>query len=299
MGQPPLTVVVPHYGDPLSPAPLVEALLAQREAPELQIVVVDDASAVAYPGRSGVTVVRRDVNGGFGSAVNSGAAVAEGELLLLLNSDLGIRETFVRDLLTAAEPWLPAVVSPRVVDEDGEELYSGRYFPRIRHQAAEWLTPLARWRGTRAWHEAVGHDLAARGTDSLVDWAVGAALLVPLADFRAVGGFDERFFMNAEEIDLQRRLRDRGLPSVVLSAPTAVHAGGGSSDPALRRRWLTESRLAYADKWGGRRRLQAALTAASGVNLAWNAGRRAAGADVDPAQTCRDELDLVRPRSRR
>ncbi len=100
--------------------------------------------------------------------------------------------------------------------------------------------------------------------------------------------------MNSEEVDLQRRLRERGLPSVVLAGPTAVHAGGGSSDSARRREWLVQSRLAYADKWGGRRRLQAALGAATAANLAWNTGRRLAGRDVAPLRTVSQEAALLR-----
>ena len=122
---------------------------------------------------------------------------------------------------------------------------------------------------------------------------IGAALLLPTADFRAAGGFDERFFMNAEEVDLQRRLRERGLRSVVLGSPVVVHEGGGSSDPERRRRWLVEARLAYADKWGGRRRLQSALALATAANLAWNVGRRVAGRQVAPLRTARTELGLI------
>jgi N-acetylglucosaminyl-diphospho-decaprenol L-rhamnosyltransferase len=291
-----VTAVVPHYGSPATPLPLLDALASQVGVPGLDVVLVDDASPEPFPAHPGVEVVRRDVNGGFGAAVNTGAAVADGELLLVLNSDLEVGPTFVRDLLAAARPWLPAVVSPRVVDPGGAELATGRWFPRVRHQLAEWLVPLARWRDTDVLRAAVGHDVAARGEEAVVDWVVAAALLVPLADFRAVGGFDERFFMNSEEIDLQRRLRERGLPSVVLAAPTVVHAGGGSSDAARRRAWLVRSRLEYADKWGGRRRLQVALGAATAVNLAWNAGRRAAGRDVAPLRTAREEAALLRRR---
>ncbi len=299
MAQPPVTVVVPHYGSPATPLPLLASLQAQEGAPELQVVLVDDASPEPFPGAPGTHVVRREVNGGFGSAVNSGAEVADGDLLLVLNSDLRIDPGFVRDLVAAARPWLPAVVSPRVVDESGTEMYTGRHFPRVHHQATEWLVPLARWRHTPRLHEAVGHDVRAHGHEAVVDWVVAAALLVPLADFRAVGGFDPRFFMNSEEVDLQRRLRERGLPSVVLAAPTVVHEGGGSSDPERRRTWLVESRLAYADKWGGRRRLQAALGAATATNLVWNTGRRLAGRDVAPLRTARDEAALLRRPRRR
>jgi GT2 family glycosyltransferase len=294
-------VVVPHYGSPDIPTPLLDALLSQQggaDRADLHLVLVDDASPEPFPARSGVEVVRREANGGFGAAVNTGAEVAEGELLLVLNSDLQVGPRFVADLLAGARPWLPAVVSPRVVGPDGLELATGRHFPRVRHQVTEWLVPLARWRATDALHRAVGHDVSARGGEAVVDWVVAAALLVPLADFRAVGGFDERFFMNSEEVDLQRRLRERGLPSVVLAQPTAVHAGGGSSDAARRRQWLVRSRLEYADKWGGRRRLQAALGAATVTNLAWNTGRRIAGRDVAPLRTAREEAALLRRRTR-
>ena len=300
MGGPPVTVVVPHHGSPGTPVPLLDALLGQVGAPPLEVVLVDDASAEPFPDRDGVTVVRREANGGFGSAVNTGVAAARGadaDLLLVLNSDLVIGEGFVRDLVVAAEPWMPAVVSPRVVGTDGTEAAIGRRFPRVRHQVVEWLVPLARWRALDALHRAVGHEVTAPGLTAPVDWVVGAALLLPLGEFRAVGGFDPRFFMNSEEVDLQRRLRERGLPSVVLDRPTATHEGGGSSDPALRRRWLVESRLAYADKWGGRRRLQAGLAAATAVNLVWNTGRRVAGRRVAPLATAREELSMITRRS--
>ena len=115
----------------------------------------------------------------------------------------------------------------------------------------------------------------------------------PLAEFRAVGGFDERFFMNSEEVDLQRRLRLRGVPSVALRSPTVVHAGGGSSPSAQRRAWLVDGSLRYADKWGSRRRLQAALLAATGANLAVNALRWLAPRDVEPWRTAVAEVRML------
>ena len=123
---------------------------------------------------------------------------------------------------------------------------------------------------------------------------VGAAILVPTAEFRAVGGFDERFFMNAEEVDLQRRLRGRGVPSVYCGTVHVVHEGGGSSgDGARRRAWLVEGRTRYAQKWGGRRRQRAALTAASVVNLGWGAARAAAGRPTTPLRTFRREMTWI------
>jgi len=295
-----VSIVVPHYGDPRPTGRLLDALRAQTAADRTEVIVVDDRSPEPFPETEGVTVVRREHNGGFGAAVNSGAALATEPLLMVLNSDLEVSETFVADFVSAASPWLPAVVSPRVVGQDGSPLWTGRHFPRVRHQAVEWLVPLARHRHRRILHEWVGHDTSVRvDASATVDWVVGAALLLPTDDFRAVGGFDERFFMNSEEIDLQRRLRERGLPSVVLPEPSVVHEVGGSSDPLRRRAWLVRSRLDYADKWGSRRRLQLALLAATAVNLCWNAGRRALGRPVHPLSDAREEAALLTQRTAR
>lgn len=290
-----VSVVVPHFGDPAPSLALIQQLRAQT-CPEVEIIVSDDASPEPFPATDRVTVVRRPTNGGFGANVNSGAAVATGEALLVLNSDLTIEPTFVADMLDASRRHPRAVLSPRVVDARGVETWTGRVFPRTRHQAVAWLTPLARWRHTNAWHRAVGHDVGAHGSESHVDWVVGAAMWIPLADFREVGGFDERFFMNSEEVDLQRRLRERGVPVVALQSPTVVHEGGGSSPSESRRRWLVEGGMLYADKWGSRRTLQAALTAATAANLVVNAGRRAAGRDVHPIEVARNEMAMIRSR---
>ncbi len=291
---PEVGVVVPHHGDP-SPTLATVAALRDQVGVALEVVVVDDASPEPFPPADGATVLRRERNGGFGAAVNTGVAEVSAPLLLVLNSDVSFGSSFVADLVRAARPWLPAVVGPLVRDEDGTPAPTARHFPTVAHQAVEWLTPLARFRGTRAAHEAVGHDTrAVPGAVLPVDWVVGAAMLLPTAVFRAVGGFDERYFMNSEEVDLQRRLRDLGVASVFAGTVALTHVGGGSSDPALRRRWLVESRLEYAARWGGRRRLTAALTAATAVNAGVNAGRRLAGRDVHPVATARAELALIR-----
>lgn len=287
-----VSAVIPHYGSADPTIALVDRLRACAELS--QIIVADDASPVPFPDLAGVEVVRRAVNGGFGSAVNSGAAAAHGDLLLVLNSDLEVDPATLDAFLREARDWLPAVVAPAVVDPAGVPDFTGRHFPTVGHQAVEWLLPLARFRQRTALHEAVGHDTrAVPGAVTSVDWLVGAILLMPMADFRAVGGFDERFYMNSEEVDLQRRLRERGVPSIYLGNHQVVHEGGGSSAAEHRRRWVTDSRWVYADKWGGTARLRAALSAATGANLLWNAGRAAAGRDTTPLATARAEWQLI------
>lgn len=289
-----VSVVVPHYGDAEPTRRLIDDLVGQA----FEIVVVDDCSPTPFPEVEGVTVVRRPRNGGFGTTVNAGARAATGELLLILNSDLRVDADFVTRLVDASAPWQPAITGPNLVNPDGSSEFSPRRLPTIGHQVVEWLTPLSRFRHTTAWHRGVGHDLDALAAERPVpvDWLVGAALLIPRRVFLDAGGFDERYFMNCEEVDLQRRLHEVGIPSVFLPSVRAVHEGGGSSDPAKRRRWVAQSRLSYAAKWGGLRRLRAGLRAASVVNLVANGTRRLAGRGVAPLRTFAEEWSLTRGR---
>ncbi|CAG7574062.1 N-acetylglucosaminyl-diphospho-decaprenol L-rhamnosyltransferase [Barrientosiimonas humi] len=288
-----VAVIIPHFGDPAPTQLLVRQLNDQRGS-DCRVIVVDDASPVPFPSGEGFEVVRRQTNGGFGSAVNSGLAVVDEDAVLVLNSDVQVEPHFVSDLLAAADPWWPAVLSVQVRQQ--RDLCVTRLWPTPRQHVVEWLEPLARFHG-RPWLErALGNDVAGWSSPSVAvtDWAVGVCLLMPTDDVQAVGGFDERFFMNSEEIDLQRRLHEeRGLPVVVLPSPTLEHEGGGSSDPLRRAGWVVDSRFRYQQKWGSPTALRVGLMAASLVNLGWNGARRLAGRDVQPLSGFRSQRAVI------
>lgn len=292
-----VTAVIPFYGDPAPTLALIKSLLAQGDDRLVQVVVSDDCSPAPFPETDGVTIVRRSTNGGFAHAVNSGVAAAAAEDVLILNSDLELAPGFLTTLLDGAAPWMPAVVSCGMTSPDGDFSSPGRHFPTVTHQVVEWLLPLVRLRRTQLLHELVGHDTAVDGTiDQVTDWVVGALMLIPTDAYRSVGEMDETFYMNCEEVDLQRRLAQIGLPRVVLEGVTVMHEGGGSSESERRVAWVMDGRRRYTRKWGGRTgllRLEVSMIAATAVNLVWNAARRAAGSDVEPFAVARHQLDLV------
>lgn len=290
-----VSAIIPHYGDSVPTLAVVGQLRNQTSVKDLEIIVSDDCSPEPFPEGEGYVVVRREKNGGFGSNVNSAAKAATGDLLLVLNSDLSLTPDLVAELLEAASAQRPCVASPRVV-EHGAANYTARRWPKSRHHAWEWLTPLARIRHTKLWHRMVGHDLRAHEatTPTPVDWVMGACMLIPRDAFERVGGMDERFFMNSEEVDLQRRLTAIGVPSVYLPQVSVEHAAGGSTPSDHRRGWVTDSRFQYAEKWGGVRTLWLLLTIATEINCLWNLTRQARRVQgVDAWATRKHEHELI------
>jgi GT2 family glycosyltransferase len=123
-------------------------------------------------------------------------------------------------------------VSPRLLDAHGHE------------QRVVWPFPSP----GRAWLQAVGLGrVPARQT-----FVVGAALLLRREALDAVGPFDERFFLYAEEADWQRRAGAAGWRSAVCTEAVATHIGAASSDDQLKRETLFHAaQETYVRKWSG------------------------------------------------
>jgi N-acetylglucosaminyl-diphospho-decaprenol L-rhamnosyltransferase len=290
MTQTQVSVVIPHYGDPRHALGLVDQLLDQRDLDAMEILVVDDASPIPFPETvdQRVTLVRRELNGGFGAAVNDGAARATHPWLLILNSDVRIAPDTVRRLLDAVPS---GALGGPAVRTAGQVERTGRSFPSAGRVALARVQVLQRFHTSRWYLRAIGVDLTpAPGKSSPVDWVAGVVLLLPTRVFREVGGFDTSFFMYCEETDLQRRLADLGVPRVLVGSVEVEHTGGASSDPERTQSWLTSSQLRYADKWGVRRRTLTAMRLAALINLTTSALRRIAGRPTRPLTDLRREL---------
>lgn len=291
----PISVVVPHWGDPALAGRLVDDLLDSQDASRLQIVVVDDASPTSFDPREGVTVVRRDSNGGFGAAVNTGARLASHPWLMILNSDLRLTPGWIAAFVNAASSVQPAVCSPQLM-ESGSPAPTANLF-----HANSWKVVLlrshlfTRLRVDHSLARHLGHDTTCRpGKRRQTDWLTGACLLMPRLAFEGVGGFDERFHMFSEEVDLQLRLAQLGVAAWFLGDLTVDHVGGGSTDPEGRAQALLRSQFVFARKWGFARRLLAAFGALAVVNLGYDIARDVTGRRVGAFAWFRRRLRMAR-----
>ncbi len=217
----------------------IAALEAQTYR-DFRAVLIDNASRPeerpeAAQAPEWLAIVQSEANLGFAGGNNRAAeAAGDAEFLALLNPDAFPEPRWLEELVAAASRWPHAAAfgSAQLLDADPSKLDG----------AGDALHAIGiPWRG------GLGASASTLPPEGETFAACGAAMLVRTADFRAVGGFDERFFCYVEDIDLCFRLRLQA--RATMQIPTAVvrHVGGGVSARGS----------AFADFHGARNRVWA------------------------------------------
>ena len=227
--------------------------------PRIEIVVVDNASqdgSAPTVADLGLQVVALEQNLGFGGGCNVGWRATRAPSVLFLNPDARITPDGVLRLAAALDRTGAGAVAPRILDENGGLEWSLRRFPTVRSIYAQALFAY-RFLPRATWTDELIRDRERYEREDTVDWASGACLIVRRDVLERIAGFDEGFFMYAEDVDLCRRIWDLGHAVIYVPSVTCVHAGGSSAP-----RWrllpvLASSRVRYASRHFGRARAAA------------------------------------------
>ncbi len=218
-------VVVVNYNGAEDTAQCVESLLSSSERPVL--VVVDNASdmggleeAVApYPKAK---LICSPTNLGFGRGNNLGMRWAlshtDCEFIFLLNNDAMVQPTTLRELQDALASHPEAgIVAPRIVmAEESDVLWYGG-------GEVDWRKGAAKVPGYRGPANA---DTAMSARD--VSFASGCAMLIRRSVLEQAGGFDPRFFMYEEDLELCLRVQEHGWTIKYVPDAVVLHKGQGS-----------------------------------------------------------------------
>jgi len=228
-----LSVLIVTYNSKRLIDALLTALAPQLEGLDAEVVLVDNAShdgtadivAERYPW---VRLLRSQENLGFAAGNNLAAQSANGRMLLLLNPDaLPEPGAIARGLqLMLAHPQV-GLGGGRLLGDDGSTQPSARMFPSLAQEFIV-LSGLAAKYPRSRWFGRLDRTWADPDQPAAIDWAPGAFVYIPHALFRSLSGFDERFFLYYEEVDLCRRIQAAG-STIQYWPELRVHHIGGES----------------------------------------------------------------------
>lgn len=181
-----------------------------------QLYASDDAQQIK--------IVSLESNRGFSAANNIGAEMATGEVLFFLNPDTETQSGAVGEIYRfLMENRRVGAVGPHIINPDGTD-----------QQSITWLISV----GTLFKHYLPLHALFSpsferdAGSPKItreVETVKGCALAVRRDAFRESGGWDESYFLYAEERELCYQLKKRGYKTYFLRSATVMHHGGAST----------------------------------------------------------------------
>jgi N-acetylglucosaminyl-diphospho-decaprenol L-rhamnosyltransferase len=239
-----VTDVLPVVTVTYSPGSHLESFLASlshaTERP-VSVVLADNGSTDGSPEAAverypDVTLFRTGANLGYGTAVNRAVRQldgdSDGDWVIVANPDVQWGPGSIDALLDAASRWPGAgAFGPLIRDPDGSVYPSARHQPSlIRGGMHAVVGPF--WK-RNPWTAAYRQERL-EPSERPVGWLSGSCLLVRRSAFDEIGGFDERYFMYMEDVDLGDRLGRAGWQSVYVPTAEVLHHKGHSTghDPA-------------------------------------------------------------------
>ena len=212
-----VAVVVVHFGAPGPTVACIATLRADPSQVERRVVVVDNSGGLD-PATLGteVAVVTAAGNLGFGAGVNLGVEAlgsVSWDALVVLNHDVEVRPGFLSAAVEAVSaPGVGAASGPLFLDSERRRLwYAGG--------GVDFLTGTVRQ----------SRRLRDVGRERDVSFLPGAAIVFAWKAFHGAGGFDPRFFLYHEDLDICMRLRRRGWRLRFVPALEAVHRLGAAT----------------------------------------------------------------------
>lgn len=256
-----VSAIVLNYRTPQETVACVHNLQKQTVADQMEIIVVEnhseDESIGVLRNRLKVpalAIIETPRNLGFGGGYNKGIQRAQSKYILINNPAKILQNDGIEKMVMTMErdPSI-GIIAPKLVYDDGTIRPSVRSFPSPLDIIIK-RTPL-RYVFPKIFARYVRIDVDSQKRQN-VDWVVGGCLMIRRDLFDEIGGFDERFFLFFEDIDLCLRVHCKGKKVVYDPSVTALDRKRRLSGEGFFDLFLTKtgrihllSALKYFWKW--------------------------------------------------
>ncbi len=260
--------VLPVVTVTYSPGPHLDRFLASLShatARRVSVLMADNGSTDGAPDDAverypDVRLFSTGANLGYGSAVNravqrllrDGETEGGDEWIVVANPDVQWGPGSIDALLDAAARWPRAgALGPLIHDPDGSVYPSARELPSlVRGGMHAVLGPM--WKAN-PW-SATYRQERLEPSERPVGWLSGSCLLLRRTAFEQIGGFDERYFMYMEDVDLGDRLAKAGWLNVYVPSAEVLHHKGHATARASAHNLAAHHKSTYtylADRHSG------------------------------------------------
>ena len=178
-------------------------------------------------------VVENPTNVGFAKANNQAIEIAQGEYILLLNSDTVVQPQAINNLLQFAQESDSSIglIAASLLNPDQTYQPQGGFFPSLLTLAVQQFflddLPLI-----GRFLPSLQYRYRQAGNVQRSDWVGGTALLIKRSVIDKIGLLDDSIFMYTEDVDYCYRAHQAGFQAVIYHPSQVVHLGSGSSSSA-------------------------------------------------------------------
>lgn len=228
----------------------IESLLRETKGVDFTLYIVDNNStdnttAIIKEKFPQVILIENRENGGFGHGHNTVLNTVDSKYHAVINPDIYVEGDVIAALVKVLEKDdKVAMATPKILNEDHTEQFLPKKDPSIRYVIMSKFKPFKKYR------KEYTRELENIDEPVYIDMCTGCFFVIRTEVFRAVGGFDERFFMYCEDADLSRRVRKEH-KIVFYPYTCATHKWSRANTKDIRgiMRFLT-SLFKYFMKWG-------------------------------------------------
>ncbi|MFH0969722.1 MAG: glycosyltransferase family 2 protein [Patescibacteria group bacterium] len=199
------------------------------------IIVNNDSTALDFPETK---IINLNNNLGFGTGCNAGAKIAQGEILCFLNPDTEILDNIKKILEYFNINNKLGIIGPKLITQEN----------KTQHWCAGYEPSLL---------DLIKNNLGLYGSKKIweseraieADWISGACLFIKKDIFQKIGGFDKKFFMYYEDVDLCKRVREKGYKVIYFPEFKVKHLSGRSFNSKIKqKKYLYISLIYYFKK---------------------------------------------------
>lgn len=242
-----LSIVILNYNTSKLLRNCLNSVLAHTKGIKFEILAVDNASSddsvktlmqFKKSKHQELKIIKNPENLGFAAGNNSGLKQAQGDYVLLLNTDTILKENAFKRMVEFARKHPRAgVVGPRLLNQDSSDQPSAAPFFTL-FKALLWL-----FTGDRLLYSSPSKE-------TQVDWVMGSVFLIKKEMIKKIGLLDEKFFMYLEEQEYCFRIKKAGWQVWFYPGARVYHLVRGSSPEGKQKAiwWIYQSLVYFYQK---------------------------------------------------